>query len=88
MGIVVADLACEIGVPPCGSTDDVHPYLTGLCCPRHTPAAMGGRPEVSGQDAPLREGRPVFKGETAIDQRHRDSGQRASGARRRASHAG
>jgi hypothetical protein len=29
----------------CGATDDVRPYLTGMCCPAHTPAALAGRPE-------------------------------------------
>jgi hypothetical protein len=30
----------------CGSTDDVRPYLTGPCCPAHTPNAVKGLPEV------------------------------------------
>lgn len=29
----------------CRAKDDVHPYLIGLRCPAHTPAAMAGRPE-------------------------------------------
>ncbi|WP_338683859.1 hypothetical protein QD712_25600 [Streptomyces acidiscabies] len=29
----------------CGATDGVRHYLTGLCCPAHTPSALAGRPE-------------------------------------------
>ncbi|MGW3442209.1 hypothetical protein [Streptomyces sp. NPDC001076] len=30
----------------CRSTDRVRPYLSGLCCPAHTPNALRGLPEV------------------------------------------
>ncbi|MEV7793376.1 hypothetical protein AB0O68_15495 [Streptomyces sp. NPDC087512] len=30
----------------CGATDNVRPYLTGPCCPAHTPNALKGLPEV------------------------------------------
>lgn len=30
----------------CGTTRDVRPYLTGPCCPAHTPNAIKGLPEV------------------------------------------
>lgn len=30
----------------CGATDGVRPYLTGPCCPLHTPNALKGLPEV------------------------------------------
>jgi hypothetical protein len=30
----------------CGVTKDVRPYLTGPCCPTHTPNALRGLPEV------------------------------------------
>ncbi|GAA0402751.1 hypothetical protein GCM10009530_63400 [Microbispora corallina] len=33
----------------CSSTDDVHLYPGGLRCKTHTPAALAGRPEASGQ---------------------------------------
>jgi hypothetical protein len=36
---------CEQGAVRCGSTTDVHLYVIGRACPRHTPAAQGGRPE-------------------------------------------
>lgn len=29
----------------CGSTDQVRRYLTGMCCPEHTPARLAGHPE-------------------------------------------
>jgi len=29
----------------CGSTENVRPYLVGLCCPDHTPNALRGLPE-------------------------------------------
>ncbi|MCX4974268.1 hypothetical protein [Streptomyces sp. NBC_00620] len=29
----------------CRSVDHIHPYLTGPCCPLHTPAALAGKPE-------------------------------------------
>lgn len=29
----------------CGSTDDVHRYIVGDRCRKHTPAALAGRPE-------------------------------------------
>lgn len=30
----------------CRTADDVHLYLTGLCCPAHTPNALKGLPEA------------------------------------------
>jgi hypothetical protein len=30
----------------CEATKDVRPYLTGPCCPAHTPNALRGLPEV------------------------------------------
>ena len=30
----------------CHSTDGVRPYLTGPCCPAHTPNALKGLPEA------------------------------------------
>lgn len=30
----------------CRSIEGVRPYLTGLCCPLHTPNALKGLPEV------------------------------------------
>ena len=30
----------------CGSADNVRPYLTGVCCPLHTPNALKGLKEV------------------------------------------
>lgn len=30
----------------CGSTDSVRPFLTGPCCPLHSPNALAGRPET------------------------------------------
>ncbi|MFJ4009414.1 hypothetical protein [Streptomyces sp. NPDC090026] len=30
----------------CHATDSVRPYLSGLRCPLHTPAALAGRPET------------------------------------------
>ncbi|NGO43796.1 hypothetical protein [Streptomyces ureilyticus] len=30
----------------CRSTENVRPYLTGLCCPLHTPRALRGLPEI------------------------------------------
>ncbi|MBE4791720.1 hypothetical protein [Streptomyces caniscabiei] len=29
----------------CGAIEGVRPYLTGLCCPLHTPRALRGLPE-------------------------------------------
>jgi len=29
----------------CRSAENVRPYLTGLCCPEHTPRALRGLPE-------------------------------------------
>lgn len=46
----------------CGAVDAVRLYLPGDRCPGHTPAAVAGRPEPTGQYcAPLRCycGRPV-----------------------------
>lgn len=88
--------ACEQGVPACGSTDNVHPYLTGLACPLHTPAAAAGREEVVpdpewGSEAGYAKSgwhRSFNRNDTAlIDNRARASGKRASGAMRRANHA-
>lgn len=70
-------MTCEQGVPPCGAAEDVHPYLTGLCCPKCTPAAVAGRREAWGQDEPLPGSRSFIR-ETAIDQQHRASGKRAN----------
>lgn len=30
----------------CRAIENVRPYLTGLCCPAHTPNALKGLPEV------------------------------------------
>ncbi|HZF92032.1 hypothetical protein [Streptomyces sp.] len=30
----------------CGATRDVRPYLTGPCCPAHTPRALQGLDEI------------------------------------------
>jgi hypothetical protein len=30
----------------CRAVDGVRHFLTGLCCPAHTPAALAGRPEA------------------------------------------
>lgn len=80
-------MMCEewLGTKSCASTRDVHPYTIGPRCAIHTPAAVAGRREAWGQDEPLVR-HHVYTGETALDQRHRDSGKRASGAIRRASH--
>jgi hypothetical protein len=29
----------------CRALDNLRPYLTGLCCPLHTPSALAGKPE-------------------------------------------
>lgn len=35
----------------CGTTP-ARPYLTGPCCPAHTPAALAGKPEPAGGHCP------------------------------------
>lgn len=30
----------------CGATEGVRPYVTGLCCPAHTPRALQGLDEI------------------------------------------
>jgi hypothetical protein len=52
------DLACghyqRVTATRCGATP-ARRYLTGLCCPAHTPAALAGRPEPpAGSCAPDR----------------------------------
>ncbi|RCG27207.1 hypothetical protein DQ384_26165 [Sphaerisporangium album] len=45
------DRACRRwdGDDYCGATDDVRLYINGHRCPRHTPAAIAGKPEATGQ---------------------------------------
>lgn len=78
--------ACDV----CGA--DGRLYLPGPRCPLHTPAALAGRPEPSGQYPEPFPGAQVFRfreNDTAlIDQRARKSGKRASGKQRRAAHEG
>lgn len=75
----------------CPAASSLRPYLNGVVCPTHTPAAAAGRPEPRGQDTgPLPGAQPFHfrANDTAlIDQRARASGKRASGQQRRASHA-
>jgi hypothetical protein len=37
------------GAQYCGETEDTHLYVNGPRCPRHTPAAIAGEPEPTGQ---------------------------------------
>ncbi|MFJ8606298.1 hypothetical protein ACIRH0_03790 [Streptomyces sp. NPDC093675] len=39
----------------CLSGEDLHPYLTGLRCPLHTPSALRAAQEAQAADRPLRE---------------------------------
>lgn len=81
----------------CGSTDQVRRYLTGMCCPEHTPARLAGRPEPPASPAGSRwwirtDGSTVPLTPTSTSSVHDDravsTGRRVSGARRRAAHQG
>ncbi|WP_042170157.1 hypothetical protein [Streptomyces sp. NBRC 110035] len=64
----------------CHATDQVRPYLTGLCCPAHTPNALQGLPE-----APPGPGMPAGAWATPSplnDSRVHDARAIASGKRR------
>jgi hypothetical protein len=78
----------------CATTLGVRMFQPGPRCPNHTPAALAGRQDVIPDPdwgAAAGYAKSGWKGhstgETKIDERHRRSGQRASGALRRASHA-
>jgi hypothetical protein len=67
----------------CGAAENVRPFLTGLCCPAHTPAAVAGRPEPQpGPGWPAAAwSTPTAQGVAAvIDQRAIASGKRRSSA--------
>lgn len=91
-------MTCELwtGGAYCGAAGDVRAYVPGPRCPDHTPAALAGRPDhtpdpertLDGLRAALGLAWTFRASDTAlVDQRARDSGKRASGAQRRASHA-
>lgn len=64
----------------CATTDGVRPYLTGLCCPLHTPNALRGLDE-----APPGPGMPAAAWTTPSplsDSRVHDARAIASGKRR------
>jgi hypothetical protein len=79
------------GRPPVGV------FLTGPSCANHTPAAVAGRvdhipdPELTLEGVRAKAGRLysyVANDSELLNARARAKGQRASGAQRRASHAG
>ena len=79
----------------CATTQGVRMFQVGPRCPNHTSAVLGGREDVTpdpewGAAAgyALSGWKGHSTGETVIDQRHRDSGKRSSGAQRRANHEG
>jgi len=89
-------MMCEhwLQTKSCAATKGVRMYQPGPRCPEHTPAALNGRQDIvpdpewgAAAGYALSGWKGHSTGETAIDQRHRDSGKRSSGARRRASHA-
>ncbi|HEY8378103.1 MAG TPA: hypothetical protein VIK91_16515 [Nannocystis sp.] len=86
----------------CGAVDDVRLYPCGPRCPEHTPAAIAGEPEPSGQycaparcycGSPTCPAYPSYRrplepvAETVVDRRAVESGRRAPGAARRRQHA-
>lgn len=90
------------GAGHCGAGTGVRLYPIGPRCPDHTPAAIAGVPEVSGQycapgrcycgdpECPAYPSylRPLDPiADTVIDRRAVESGRRVSGAARRRQHA-
>lgn len=85
-------LSSECGSPGCVDTG-TRPYMTGPCCPLHTPARVAGRPEPDSLVDPAltlngllaASGRTMSfsRGDTALlEQRAHDKGQAVSAARR------